>query len=62
MSRAEHHIAKLSLLDMVESRSILILPILMRELRMKSSNSSSGFDFRIVWDAHMKSTPSITRT
>eukprot|EP00961_Rhodomonas_salina_P198715 2680244-Rhodomonas_salina.1 len=62
MSRAAHHITKLLLLDMVESRSILVLPILMLELLMKSSNSSSGFNFSLVGDAHMKSTPLITRT
>eukprot|EP00961_Rhodomonas_salina_P172234 2322395-Rhodomonas_salina.1 len=62
MSLALHQIAKLSLVDtgIVESKSMRILPILMHELRTKSSSSSSGSALKRVGEAHVKSMQSTT--
>eukprot|EP00961_Rhodomonas_salina_P231435 3125967-Rhodomonas_salina.1 len=60
MSRALHQIAKLSLVNIVESKSMLILPILIRELRTKLSSSSSGSAFKRVGEAHVKLMQSTT--
>eukprot|EP00961_Rhodomonas_salina_P207150 2796004-Rhodomonas_salina.1 len=60
MSCTLHQIAKLSLVNMVESKSMLILPILIRWLRTKSSSSSSGSALKRVDEAHVKSMPSTT--